>query len=69
MVQKNAAEECCHWKAKKFDERHCNTVDMKFSAYGMDKPAEVAHAAVLNGDTLHPEHLICFAQALKRSPF
>ena len=55
---KDAAEECPHKKAKKFDRRHCNDKDTWFSAYDMGEPAEVARAAVLNSGALHPEHLL-----------
>ena len=54
---KDSARECRHKKAKEVNERHCNE-DTQFSVDSMDEPAEVAQAAVLNGDALHPEHLL-----------
>ena len=57
-MQKNAAEECRHKKAKWRDERHCKSKDTQSSAYDMGEPADVAQAAVLNGEALHPEHLL-----------
>ena len=35
-----------------------NNEDTKFSVYDMDEPGDVAQTAALNGDALHPEHLL-----------